>query len=363
MSVTAGQGHHQTAMAISDYFKSKNVESRVVDVLKYFAPAISEVVSKSYLMSTKHIPLAYGRAYAMAENKDPNREKVMSHITSTIIGKKLERLVIQYMPDAIICTHVFAAQILTRIKAFKGLSIGIITDFTIHPYWEDTNMDYYVTASELLTLQANKKGIPTERLLPIGIPIQEKFTKRLTKQQAREKLGIEDKKTVLIMSGSMGYGNLYSHVRKMDELDFDFQIMSVCGRNKQAKKLIDKINTKRNIYNFGYVDNIDVMMDAADVLVTKPGGLTVSEALAKSVPMILLKPIPGQEERNTEFLLNNGVAMKITKTTPIDVCLYQMLMNNWRYGLSQEIVKYVAKPHAAKDLGDFVINHVKNRIA
>jgi processive 1,2-diacylglycerol beta-glucosyltransferase len=109
------------------------------------------------------------------------------------------------------------------------------------------------------------------------------------------------------------------------------------------------------------VDNVDIMMDAADLIVTKPGGLTVSEALAKRLPMILINPIPGQEERNTEFLLNNGIAMKMSKTCPADVCLYQILVNNWRYNLSNSIVEYVGKPYAARDLGDFLVEYDKNK--
>ncbi len=172
---------------------------------------------------------------------------------------------------------------------------------------------------------------------------------------------IEDKTTVLVMSGSMGFGNLARQIKKMDALSSDFQIICVCGRNTRAKKRIDKLDMSHKIYNYGYVDNVDVLMDAADIIVTKPGGLTVSEALAKRLPMILINPIPGQEERNTEFLLNNGIAMKMTRTCPVDVCVFQMLVNNWRYALSKDIVEYVGKPFAARDLGEFVINYVKNK--
>lgn len=364
LTVSAGQGHHQTAMAISDYLKTRKVDSRILDIIEFIDPTINELVSKGYLMSTKHIPIAYGGFYSLAELKEKNREKVMSRLTSTIMSKKLAKFLAEENFEAIICTHVFAAQVLTQIKSYEGLSIGIITDFTIHPYWEETSLDYYVTASELLTLQAAKKGITEDKLLPIGIPIHEKFTHKKPKAQAREELGLEDKTTVLVMSGSMGFGNLARHIRKMDRLDdFDFQIICVCGHNRRVKKNIDKIKEKssRNIYNYGYVDNVDLMMDAADIIVTKPGGLTVSEALAKRLPMILINPIPGQEERNTEFLLNNGIATKMSRTCPVDVCLYQMFVNDWRYKRSQEIVEYVGKPFAARDVGEFVIDYVKNR--
>lgn len=360
LSITAGQGHHQTAMAISDDLAARNVECRILDVLEYIDPAIRDICSNGYLISTKHIPAAYGGFYSIADKRMRSRETTMMGLTSSLMAKKLLKYIDQYKPDAVICTHVFAAQVMTQIKRYSGLTVGIITDFTIHPYWDETSLDYYVTASELLTLQAEKKGISSDKILPTGIPIHEKFSRKIPKSDARKDLGIADITTVMVMSGSMGYGNLYKHIKRMDSLNFDFQIICVCGRNKRVKRSIDKIQSQRSIYNFGYVDNVDVMMDAADILVTKPGGLTVSEALAKRLPMILMNPIPGQEERNSEFLLNNGIAMLMTKTFPVDVCLFQMFVNNWRYEMSQEIVENVGKPFAAKSLGDFIISHAKN---
>lgn len=361
LSVTAGQGHHQTAMAISEELARRGMKCDTLDILKYVDPVLCELVSKGYLMSTKHIPIAYGGFYSLAEKNEKNREKVMSRFTSTIVGKKISKYIAQKKPDAIVCTHVFAAQVLTQIKEYSGLKIGIITDFTVHPYWEETSMDYYVTASELLTLQAEKKGISGDKILPIGIPIHEKFTRKISKSEARAQLGIGDKTTVLVMSGSMGYGNLARHIRKMDTVNLDFQIICVCGKNLRAKKSINKIKTNRKIYNYGYVNNVDIMMDAADIIITKPGGLTVSEALAKRLPLILINPIPGQEERNTEFLLNNAVAMKMSKTCPADICLYQILVNKWRQNISQHIVEHIGKPYAARDLGEFLINYEKNK--
>ena len=105
----------------------------------------------------------------------------------------------------------------------------------------------------------------------------------------------------------MGYGDLESSIMDLDMVDMDFQIISVCGNNKTLKKKIDQLVLRKRIYNFGFVDNIDIIMDAADCIITKPGGLTTSESLAKRIPMILINPIPGQEERNMEFLLNNGL--------------------------------------------------------
>ncbi|MCK9479305.1 MAG: glycosyltransferase [Firmicutes bacterium] len=361
LSVTAGQGHHQTAMAISEELTKRGMQCETLDILKYIDPIICEVVSKSYLMSTKHLPIAYGSFYSLAERNEAKKEKLLSRLTSTAVSKRVAKYIEQSKPDVIICTHVFAAQVLTHVEKFNGLTIGIVTDFTIHPYWEETALDFYVIASELLMLHAEKKGIDAGKLLPIGIPIHEKFSGRIPKAEARKQLGIKDKITILVMSGSMGYGNIVQHIKRMDTVNLDFQILCVCGKNLRAKKNIYKIETTREIYAYGYVDNIDIMMDAADVIITKPGGLTVSEALAKRLPMILINPIPGQEVRNTEFLLNNAGAMKMSKTCPADICLYQILINDRRRAILEDIMGYIGKPHAARELGDFLVSYGKNK--
>lgn len=223
-------------------------------------------------------------------------------------------------------------------------------------------MDYYVTANELLENQVRKKIGRTVGILPFGIPINSKFSTSRSKQEARKELGINDKKTVFIISGSMGYGDISKTIKQLDGLNLDFQILAVCGRNAKAKKKIDGLETQKDVYTYGYVSNVDVMMDAADIIITKPGGLTSSEALAKGVPMILTNPIPGQEDRNAEFFLNNGIASLISDTHPVDECLYQILKNDWRLPLMEQAVKNIAKPNAAKDLGDFIIETINSGI-
>ena len=363
LSITAGQGHHACGAAISDYLKSKGVQCRMLDCLSYINKLLGESVSQGYLLSTQYSPAAYGKLYRLAEKKEkPNGMLSLPKMTVSLLAKKLENYCLAYEPDLIVCTHVFAAQLATEFTVCKVPTIGIITDFCVHPFWEDTKIDYYVTASELLENQVRKKVGNGANLLPFGIPINEKFSHSVSKQEARAALGIEDKTTVFIISGSMGYGNIVKHIKHLDRLNLDFQIVSVCGRNEHAKKKVDALSLSRKIYNYGYVNNVDVMMDAADIIITKPGGLTSSEALAKGIPMILMNPIPGQEDRNAEFFLNNGIATLISETFPVDECLFDMLNNDWRLPLMETAVKNVAKPHAAKELGDFIIETVNTRL-
>ncbi len=361
-SITTGQGHNQTAKVLSDYFNSVGVKCSYVDVYEYINPLLSESVSKIYLMSTQKMPKIYGRMYRHLEKRPADEMHGLPKFTTTILAKKLKKLVKTIAPDFIICTHVFAALLVTALGdniSKKIKTIGIVTDFTIHPYWEDTRLDYYVTASKALTNQGIKKGISADKIKPLGIPIDPKFESKLSREEAFERLGIDNKRTILVMSGSMGFGNVLDEIRALDKLDYDFQIVSICGNNDKLKQSIDKLKTVKKVYNYGYVDNVDVFMDAAYCVVTKPGGLTTSEALAKGLPMIMNNPVPGQEDRNVEFLLNAGAAMKISRTYPIDDAVNQMFLSDRKERLG-EAIRSLGKPTATRDLVEFVISEIKN---
>lgn len=359
LTVTAGHGHNQAAAVIMNHLKELNIDCEVLDTYEYINPILSESVAKGYLISTKFTPAVYGRLYNLAEKRDKGDKKLsLSSLISAIFSKKLTGFLYEYDPDVIVCTHIFAAQIISYMQNkgdLRAKTIGIVTDFTIHPFWEDTNLDCYVIANELLIHQAAKKGISINKIAPIGIPIHTKFSKKMNVSEARELLGVEDKTTIFVMSGSMGYGKVEKVIQEIDSLDLDLQIISVCGNNKSLKKKIDEMDIRKKIYNFGFVDNVDIIMAASDCIVTKPGGLTVSESLAKGIPMILINPIPGQEDRNVEFLLNNGLAIKISETYPIDEAIYQLMNNDWRRYHLQAMVQKVGRPNATRDLGELII--------
>lgn len=361
-SITAGQGHNQTAKVLSDALTHAGVECKYMDVFEYINPLLSKSVSDLYLMSTKNMPKIYGGGYRLCEKRDANKEHVLPKMTTTLLARKLLKLVRREKPDVIICTHVFAALLVTYLRGHIDVNahtIGIVTDFTIHPYWEDTDLDYYVTASEFLTYPGTKKQIAEKKFKPFGIPIDPKFAVSRSREEACRILGIPNKKTVLVMSGSMGFGNVVEEIKALDMLNFDFQIATICGNNKKLKAQIDELQTRKTIYNYGYVNNVDVFMDAADCIVTKPGGLTTSEALAKSLPMIMSNPVPGQEDRNVEFLLNAGAAVKISKTFPIDDALYQLLLSEERRKILQQSIQLLRKPDSTKDLTEFIVKLIR----
>lgn len=360
LSVTAGQGHNATARAICSYLESIGCQAQMLDTLDYISPVIGETVAKGYLVAVDKAKLFYKLWYRLAELRRKSKSDLApERAACNIASGKLLKYIDNYDPDAIICTHIVPGMVLDVLKMrhkLRAKTVGILTDFMFHPYWEEgLRLNYVVIPNEQLLMQAKAKGFTKPQVLPLGIPIHPKFSERKPKAEIRAELGLDLKKrTVLLMSGSMGYGNIIDTVKTLDNLPFDFQIITVCGNNADAKKAIDKLKTKKKILNLGFVDYVEKLMDASDCIISKPGGLTTSEALAKRLPMIIVDPIPGQEDRNTEFLTNNGVAMSVTSTTHLEDVMYQLFSNPKRLKIMREAIDLIAKPNSTRDICEFV---------
>lgn len=366
MSVKAGYGHHSTGQAIMDYLREMGIECEMMDTFEYINPKLSDSISEAYLLSTKYLPGTYGKAYTLFDKRDESYDKRSPiALVSKLVTRKLKDYVEEFQPDAVIGTHSYACLLMTYMRETGYIdchTFGIVTDFTVHPFWESTVLDYYVTPDALLNNQMNKKGIATPKILPYGIPIKKKFSQKIPKSEAREQINIPDKFTILVMMGSMGFGNIIRCLESIDSIERDFQILCVCGHNEKMRKDINSKLWKKDIYAYGFVDNVDVLMDASDLIITKPGGLTTSELLAKGLPSVIMNPIPGQEDRNMEFLVNSGAAVMVTPTFPIDEALHEIINNPWRLELLKKSVEHIGKPDATQRFGDFVIEKMtKNK--
>lgn len=361
LSITAGMGHHSAAKSISEALEELGMITKTVDVYKQIDENLCDAVNKGYLLSTKHTPGAYRAIYELIDSKTaPATKYSLRNIMSILLAIRFERFIEEFDPDAIICTHVFAAQIINELKRRGRFSdvptIGIVTDYTIHPFWEDcTNIEYIEVASELLTQRAGIKGISEERLLPFGIPIQKKFSTHRDREEVRRELGFSsDEKVILVMAGSMGYGNMPEIISGILHFDEKSRILAICGNNKKLYKKLISAGYGENVSVYGFINNVNTLMDAADCIITKPGGLTTTEAMAKTLPMIFINPIPGQEDRNQEFFLNSGLALAVTKTFTIDEALYFLFNQPGRISLIREELRKLAKPDSSKRLAEFV---------
>ena len=368
LSVTAGFGHHATAKAIGDMLESKGAEVHTLDVYAYISNLIKTTIDKGYLFSSKHMQTLYRLVYQLAENNGAsyfNSAPSIINIINALGASKFAKVIANHVPDVIICTHVFAAQMVDELKKRKKLTdietIGIVTDYTLHPYWEDVpRVQYIVTASELLTYRCVQRGIPEDRILPFGIPVHPKFNEKLSREDAAAQLGIDPKmKTILLMGGSMGHADHVKNIESLSQIGTPFQFLVVCGNNKKMLYHVEQFAAHYQgscrIYPYGFVHNVEVMMSASDCIVSKPGGLTVSEALAKNLPMLLFDPIPGHEERNVDFLVNNGMAALITKHFPIDEAVYELFCNPVRLETVRKTMSEIAHPDATERLAEFVL--------
>lgn len=372
LSVTAGNGHNATAKAIGDMLISKGAEVKIIDTYEYVNKVVQKAIDKGYTLSIKHTKELYRLGYRFAE--DYGSECVINHLNlinlMNIIGvSKFSDILYDYSPDVIVCTHVFAAQLVNELKKRNltdVFTIGIITDYTIHPYWENvTFINKIVLASSLLEYRAIKRGISKECLLSYGIPVNPKFNENISKEIACKELGIEiSKPTVLLMGGGLGYGKYLKTIKKLCKMDIDMQLLVVCGSNKKQfddiQFYLSRYTGSIKIYLYGFVNNVDIMMSVSDCIITKPGGLTVSEALVKKLPLILIKPIPGQEERNTEFLLNSGAALKSSSTYDVDECVYQLLRNDVQRERMCETMNLLIPKNATENLCNYIMDIKKD---
>lgn len=368
LTVPLGNGHNSVANALSDCFEKNypSVECKTMDLYEYISPRLKRAAASGYFLSMKtlsHMHTVASSVYDFQDAKDFN-EYTPGRLADEFMASKFRHSIANYQPDCIICTMVFAAQIVDLLKERNAVTcpcFGIITDFTVQNYWCDVeNFEYIVAPSEYLRPQFERREIDFSRVLPYGIPIRSQFQHKNNSLEMRRKLGLhENLPTVLIMSGGMGFGDLPEYVASIDTLSFDIQIVVICGNNEKLYTELNALQTQKPMKVLGFVENVDEYMDAADCLLSKPGGITTSESLAKGLPMLMIQPLPGVEDRNVEFLLANGAAIHITKTFQISDALYLLFQNPTRISLLQQSISAIAKPQAAFDLCKKVIQTVE----
>ena len=251
MSVRAGYGHHSTGKAMIEYFEQFGHKCEMLDIFDYINPHLGNSIQDGYLLSTKYLSPSYGRIYGyLAEKDEPYNKHSIVSLLSNVVSKKLESYVYDFEPHVIIGTHSYAGvvmSILLKKKVCTCPTIGIVTDFTVHPFWESTFLDYYIIPNEFLSWQMTKKGIDEEKLLPYGIPVKKQFSSKIPKEDARKALGIKNKSTILLMMGSMGYGNVTQAVDELDAFDADFQVICICGSNEKLRSELSHRTYKKDI--------------------------------------------------------------------------------------------------------------------
>jgi len=357
LSVSAGGGHGHAAEAIKDYINSKDSTSevRIIDTLKYINPIIDKVVIGSYLKTLKITPSLYGKLYTHYEGD----YTIASTISSKLIGimtHKLLPLMEEFDPDILICTHPFSTEMVSVMKnKYKTNTpvISIITDYYSHSSWLHSNIDAYVVSNCDMIEDMVCKGIPRNTIHNLGIPVNPSFVNQYTRVNTLKELDFcEDKFTILIMGGSLGMGKIADIYLELGQVDKDIQIIIITGRNnKLYSELLELKNfSTKETRVIGYTDKVNKYMQACDLLLTKPGGLTITEALICHSPLGLFSPIPGQEEKNAQFLLKHNLAINLSDIGNCRNLIEDLLCSNNKLEIMRENCAKFSKPHSVSDI-------------
>lgn len=368
LSLTVGQGHNSTSKALAEYMQAQGATCRILDTYKFLNKLVGETLDKGYTAIGRFSPKLNDSLYQQAGKVSgkPMMKRYFPFAFAKLSKDKMKAYLDGYDPDVIVCPHIFSAILITQMKREHMIrpgvmTYGIVTDFTLHPFWEYTQMDYFVTASELMNFEVVRRGIPKEKILPFGIPVRECFNVREDKQEVRRRLGLKDMFTLLVVGGGMGFGDIPKMVEDLEKLEGEAQIVVICGSNSRLKNKLEKLkdnlkDSSKELVVLGYTTNINEYMDGADLLLTKPGGLSISEALAKGKTMMLMEPLPGVESFNLCFLLNNSLAVHVNRhVMPSDVVL-QLLTNEKKRQEMESAVQKWGKRHSAQRMGDFIFS-------
>ena len=314
LSCNTGEGHNAAGHAVEEAALARGHEVNFVDAMQLGKRHTSRLISGLYIGIVKHLPWFFGFIYKLGMLISNRHFKSPVYWANAKLAKPLASLIEEGNYDIVVMPHLYPAETITYMKKHNMLpvkAVAIGTDYTCIPFWEETECDYYILPHKDLVEEFRKKQMPKEKLYPLGIPVSKPFRTRGSRQEAREILGLPSRLPVfLIMTGSMGYGRIEDTIQELVNLyGSRAVIVVICGNNAKLKESLEnQCKGHPNVIIQGFTKKIPLYMDACDVLFSKPGGLTSTEAAVKGVPLIHTAPIPGCENRNAAFFARRGMS-------------------------------------------------------
>ena len=362
-SASAGAGHARAASALKCAFdlSGHSGTAETVDVLQYMTPFFRKIYLHSYFSVISALPWYWRVLYNRWDRKSINSlERRAMCCLDRLNASKFMKLVHEQQPTHIVCTHFLAAEIVAWMRRTGRLHVPlgvVVTDYDAHRIWMNEGTDHYFVASDYLRGLLISKGALPEKVTICGIPIDPAFSDNMSRIAARTELGIDlDRPTVLASGGGGGMGGLKKTVRALDECG-GLQILAVTGHNAKLKRRLDAlpVSGSTKLITYGFVDYIQTLMAASDLIVTKPGGMSSTECLAVGLPMVLTVPIPGQEEKNSAFLVGRGAALPAANARELRKIVGGLFANPARLDRMREAALKAARPSAAFDIIDAVL--------
>lgn len=358
LSAASGAGHVRAAEALASAFSLKNAPAEHIEVLKYTTPLFRKVYSDLYIDLVNKRPEILGWVYNSLDRpwKFQKRRLAMDLLNTGPLVKLLKKT----RPSAAICTHFLPSELLVHLKKKKLIDfpIGIVvTDYDAHAMWLYKDIDWYFVACEETKVYLEKLGIPAASIHVTGIPIDPVFARNQSKRDARLKHGLaSDMTTILVSAGGFGVGPMEMLIQSLDEVQSPVQMVVICGKNEKLKDDMAKLKTRHAKKVIGFTKEMESYMAASDILVGKAGGLTSSEAFAQGLILMVVNPVPGQEERNSDHFLEEGIALRCNNLPALGFKLDALLQDRERMDAMKRNVQRFAHPHAAADVASLILN-------
>jgi processive 1,2-diacylglycerol beta-glucosyltransferase len=360
LSASAGAGHIRAAQALEKAFNQlePTLEVRHLDVLDYTNKLFRHLYSKAYIELVNKMPEVPGWMYDKLDKPWKNERRRLA--LDKLNTRPLVRLLRSYQPDFIVCTHFLPAEIVSWLRAKERLASRqaiVVTDFDVHAMWLVHHYEQYFVAIDEARVYLEALGIPVSKITVTGIPIDPVFAKKKNKVEMRQKHGLDNERiTILLSAGGFGVGSVEPLIASLKAIEHKVQVVAICGRNEELRKRLLKSGSNLAaggnllIHPVGYTQEMDEYMSASDIVLGKPGGLTTSEALAKGLAFVVVNPIPGQEERNSDHLLEAGVAIRCNNLPTLSYKLNQLLANPSRLARMQTASRKLGRPDSASDI-------------
>ncbi len=358
LTASTGGGHKRAAAAIEAKIRQSHPETTVtvVDALKSIGKMYNKTVCDGYHFMATKVPKVYGECYKITDRKNIIHKAVMK--SNTMMSKKLLETIESCNPDIIIICHPFVTTMVSRLKAKGKLdvkAIALITDYNAHRTYIAPNIDAYVLAEPYMARKLEiEYGVDKGKIYPLGIPTFDKFTSEFSKEDICKREGLDpNKKTVLLMAGSFGVTGVMNFYEQLAKASDDLQMIVITGKNgklfEHMHDLVFDLGTKRRTKLLFFVDNVEDYMHISDLIVTKPGGLTVTESLACGLPLAIYSAFPGQELDNAEYLVGEEAAVLLDKKRGADQII-QLINSPGELDRMKKRCRSLAMPDSAEKI-------------
>lgn len=356
LSVSAGAGHVRAAEALRTCAEATlpGVTATHLDVMDYVSAGFRKLYTDSYLSLVERLPAVWGYLYEATNEvaRDGKMQKIRRAV-ERLSTHPLRQEIRRRRPDAIICTHFLPAEILSRMIRKEGLDCPVwvqVTDFDLHGMWVHPGMHGYFAANDEVAFRMAAHGIAPQAIHVTGIPIMPVFATRPPRAECAAEFSLDPAHTtILLMGGGAGLGGLDRVAGQLLAIPGDFQLVVLAGRNAETLTSLQQLATRfpGRLLPQGFTNRVERLMACADLVITKPGGLSTSECLAMGLPMILNSPIPGQEERNADYLLEQGAALKASDAVTLEYRVRLLLAESTRLAGMRENAARLGRPEAA----------------